>query len=249
MVSELEKIGVIHLYSLGYRKSDLVGFKLRLNNPSKIAELQELESWRTKFDVASAATEGFFSKRWVAEHLFNISEEEFLRNQRELFYDRKFAAALDAAAEGEDLMGGEAGGLAGFGEEDLAGEIAGEEPLEGEEELGAEEEEEETLLAAPGKRDDGYLTPGAKGKVYHPVKDDTRDMGARKRHMMRQATPEYGTLRKTLPGMSGLKSLGKGISESLETNYENEEKKLFEVNNEIRDLITELENKKDETKT
>ena len=249
MVSELEKIGVIHLYSLGYRKSDLVGFKLRLNNPSKIAELQELESWRTKFDVASAATEGFFSKRWVAENLFNVSEEEFLRNQRELFYDRKFAAALDAAAEGEDLMGGEAGGMAGFGEEDLAGEIAGEEPLEGEEELGVEEEEEETLLAAPGKRDDGYLTPGAKGKVYHPVKDDTRDMGARKRHMMRQATPEYGTLRKTLPGMSGLKSLGKGISESLETNYENEEKKLFEVNNEIRDLITELENKKDETKT
>ena len=99
VVAELEKIGVIHLYTLGYRHEDLISFKLFLNNPSKIAELQELEHWRTKFDTAGAATEGFFSKRWVAERIFNLSDEEFVRNQREMFYDRKFEAMLEAESE------------------------------------------------------------------------------------------------------------------------------------------------------
>ena len=43
VISELEKIGIVHLYTLGFKGDDLVSFRLRLNNPSKIAELQELE--------------------------------------------------------------------------------------------------------------------------------------------------------------------------------------------------------------
>ncbi len=99
VISELEKIGIIHLYTLGFRGDDLLNFSLYLNNPSKLAELQELEHWKTKFDIAANATEGYFSRRWVCEHLFNMSEEEFIRNQRELFYDRKYDAQLNAAAE------------------------------------------------------------------------------------------------------------------------------------------------------
>ena len=40
VLSEIEKIGIVHLYTLGFRGDDLVSFKLSLNNPSKIAELQ-----------------------------------------------------------------------------------------------------------------------------------------------------------------------------------------------------------------
>ena len=40
IISEVEKVGIIHLYTLGYRGDDLVSFKLVLNNPSRIAELQ-----------------------------------------------------------------------------------------------------------------------------------------------------------------------------------------------------------------
>ena len=61
ILAELEKVGIIHLFTLGYRGDDLVGFDLSLNNPSRIAELQELENWSTKFEIASTATEGFFS--------------------------------------------------------------------------------------------------------------------------------------------------------------------------------------------
>jgi hypothetical protein len=72
ILAEMEKIGIVHLYTLGYRGDDLLGFKLSLNNPSKIAEMQELEHWKTKFDIAGAATEGFFSRRWISENLLGI---------------------------------------------------------------------------------------------------------------------------------------------------------------------------------
>ena len=65
VISELEKIGIIHLYTLGFRGDDIISFDLSLNNPSKLAELQELEHWKTKFDVASSATEGYFSPHWI----------------------------------------------------------------------------------------------------------------------------------------------------------------------------------------
>jgi len=98
IISELTKIGIIHLYTLGFRGDDLLGFSLTLNNPSKIAELQELEHWKQKFDIAASATEGYFSRRWVTEHVFGMSHEEFQRNQREMYYDRKHDAALQAVA-------------------------------------------------------------------------------------------------------------------------------------------------------
>jgi hypothetical protein len=92
VVGELQKIGVIHLFTLGYRGEDLINFKLELNNPSQIAEMQHLEQLRTKFDIASGATEGYFSRRWVAKNIFNMSDDEFLRNQREMFSDAEYAA-------------------------------------------------------------------------------------------------------------------------------------------------------------
>ena len=203
VVSELEKIGIVHLYTLGFRGDDLINFKLHLNNPSKIAELQELEHWDKKFAVAGAATEGFFSRRWISEHLFSMSDEVFLRNQRELFYDRKFDAQLAAVAEAEAeesaglaWLGGDAGGDLGG---DLAGVLATGDALG--DALGVDtgepppetpaDEPEDVLLATPppGRREDEptpkSLEPQANGKEYRPVKDnrDRRQAGAYKRHI------------------------------------------------------------------
>ena len=115
-----------------------------MNNPSRISELQELETWNTKFSVAGTATEGYFSKRWVAQHLFDLSDEEFLRNQREIFYDRKMAVQLDTLAETEAAAAGGAFGGAEFGDEALADEGLGGEDLGGEE-LGGELEAKQRL--------------------------------------------------------------------------------------------------------
>ena len=200
ILTELTKIAIIHLYTLGFRGDDLIGFSLTLNNPSRIAEMQELEHWKTKFETAAAATEGFFSRRWVAEHVFALSNEEFLRCQREMYYDRKHDAALQSVAEaaamaetGGGFGGGLGGGLGMPGAADgLGGELptppempAGDAgpttppPPGGEGAGGAEAEKPGALLATPpaGKRDSvkhdyagGYTTKGSKGKPYYPVK-------------------------------------------------------------------------------
>ena len=112
---------MVHLYTLGYRGDDLISYKLVLNNPSKIAELQELEHWKQKFDIAGAATEGFFSKRWIAENVLGMSDEEFLRNQREMFYDKKIASMLEKAAEEIPASSPDAPAGGGGGGLDLGG--------------------------------------------------------------------------------------------------------------------------------
>ena len=279
IVSELEKIGIIHLYTLGYRDDDLVSFSLSLNNPSRIAEMQTLEHWNTKFDVAAAATEGFFSRRWIADKLFNMSEEEFLRNQREIFYDRKFDAQLAAVAEAmaEEAAGlgggGGGGGGAGLGS-GLEGPPDEESPPEDapapidapppesppSEEAGGDDD---VLLSAPGddappgRREDGYHTPGSKGKAYYPVKKDNRRTGGRRRNL-KSVAGGYVDPRTVYPGKSGvggLDSLSKMTFESQETNYNGkellEEDKIHSLNNEVRDLLSGLkysELNKNETK-
>lgn len=260
VVTELEKIGVVHLYTLGYRGEDLVNFKLKLNSPSKIAELQELEHWKTKFDVASTATEGFFSRQWIASRLFNMTEEEFVRNQRQMYYDRQFDARLEAASEQaqaeatggggeEDLLGGEAlGGEEGGTGLDLTG---GEEALSAADDTGGELDaagDESPLLAAPGSREDAPVDK-SKGKI-HITKQmtgerDKRDHGGR--------TQSY----RTIPGYKKLKSLSRGVveedkqrlSESNDTTYNSEEENIFSLNKEVADLISELHNRKPKNET
>ena len=272
VIHELEKVGIIHLYTLGYRGEDLINFKLSLNNPSKIAELQELEHWKTKFDIAASATEGYFSRRWVADNIFGMSHEEFLRNQREMFYDRKHDTTLEAVAEAAAAGGG---GEAGGGGLDLGDEGGGELDLGGDEgggdlDLGGDEggtEEESALLAEPpGSRDSPrlakslgkrsrtgkkYLTKGSKGKAYQKVATDKRPSGARTRNYSSIPTPEMNTYRSNNLGASELRSLSRGIYEEQDPNYlrdQQEEQSLLEVNSSIKLLIENLEAKTTENK-
>ncbi len=75
-IQELNKLAIIHLYSLGYRGEDLLNFKIRMASPSTIAELQNLELWRTKFEVASMAQEGKFDSHFVYKNLFKLNDSE-----------------------------------------------------------------------------------------------------------------------------------------------------------------------------
>jgi len=261
IIAELTKIGIIHLYTLGFRGDDLLNFELSLNNPSKIEELQELEHWKQKFEIAGAATEGFFSRRWVSDHIFGMSYEDFTRNQREMYYDREQDAKLQQVAEGgASVSGGALGGDidAGLGDDlgpDLGGDLdTGPEEIPASA-VGADEAagEESSLLAVPpGSRNAPRLTPGAKGKVYHPAKTDKRQAGARSRSYaskyskeksspgVRNVMPGYGDL-KTLTTMNGL---GAGIYEQDESIYNlresDEENKLFEINESVRNLLQDL---------
>ena len=271
IVSELEKIAIVHLFTLGYRGNDLLSFKLALNNPSRLAELQELEHWKARFEAADGASNSnYFSRRWVSKNILNINEEEFQRMQAEMFYDRKHDFFLEqvgeaAAAEG----GGGLGGLTPEGE-DLEAAIGdvGEETAPG---MEAPDEEEGPLLATPGaeaaeipeippgKRDykDKYgrkftTTAASNGKYYSPVKVDSRT--GRKQAFLAQGGQQYtgASPRSFLPGASDINSLYR-FSEGQDANYYDEqEKSIFQENVDIKNLINSLKNSestKDETET
>ena len=71
IVSELEKIGVVHLYSQGYRDDSLVNFKLELTNPSTIFEKEKIEVWSNKTALAKEMMENkLFSKSWIYKNVF-----------------------------------------------------------------------------------------------------------------------------------------------------------------------------------
>ena len=207
VISELEKVGVVHLYTLGYRGDDLINFKIALNNPSKISELQELEHWRTKFDVAAAATEGFFSKRWVATNMFGMSEGEYLRNIREMFYDRQVAAQLEletqaASAVGGGGLGGDMGGDLGGGGlgGDMGGDLGAEGPGEGlggepggdlGGDLGGEAPTPEPGGGEAGGETDLLAAPPAKRDIPPPVFDHSISGLSKKRRMLDEDDEDY----------------------------------------------------------
>jgi hypothetical protein len=241
MVSELEKICIVHLYTLGFRNQDLTSFNISLNNPSKIAELQELEHIRTKFEIAGAATDGFFSRPWVYKNIFKLGDAEVDRILQEQFFDKRHdamleeaAGELEAEAEGGDFGGGDFGG----GEEDF--------DMGGDEEEPAEDEGDDTLLASPGKRDDdGYYTPGSKGKKYHPEKYDKRPRGARHRSKTAaggQQTASSSTrnlFKGFTDGVGTLSAFGEGKNSTDKT----DENLLFRTSHDITNLISELKNR------
>jgi len=276
VITELEKIGIIHLYTLGYRDEDLVSFRCHLNNPSKIAEMQELEHWKTRFDIAGAATEGFFSKQWLAKTLFGMSDDQFVRNRREMFYDKRYEASLETAGEAEqaeqtagidagvdDLaadLGSEPGGVGAVGAEP---ELGAGPDLAGAADAGGDDtptgpEEGDLLAAPPGKREDskGRTTTEKSHGWYEPRTtkaggDRRKSSGPRKKNMNRAVTPETGTSRKTYPGYSELSGLAKATSiyEGQSTNYKVEELKILNEQKELKILFDSLKARDEKNET
>jgi len=230
VIAELEKMCIIHLYTLGFRGDDLLGFKIALNNPSKIAELQELEHLRTKFDIAGSATDGFFSKHWVYKHIFKLADEEIVRIQVEQFGDAKLGAEIEAMATAAEDMGG-LGGEGGEGLDDLLGGEEG----EGEEAA----EDDETLLAEPepGQRDDDW---------YTPVISKRWKQGARKRSYLSTNNMASSSDRNLFKGWSGeMKTLANGV---VGEGIDKEEQQILEVHHEMKQLIEQME-KRNENQT
>ena len=262
IISELEKVTIVHLFTLGYRGNDLLSFKLSLNNPSKLAELQELEHWKARFEAADGASQGYFSRRWVAKNILNVNEEEFDRMQTEMYYDRKHDFALEQVGEA----------AAAEGNAGLTGALGGEEMGGGEMDLGAEEGLEEPEAEAPEDAGPLLATPGEEpaeappGADEAPAKRDEfgRPMTTTDKSKSKWCTPKThrGGDRRTgrtqhVRAQAGLSGQGKRalhpgksvwrFSEAQEANYYDEqEKKLFTETIEIKKLIDSLENNENE---
>lgn len=90
IVSELEKIAIVHLYSQGYRDESLVNFKLELTNPSTIFEKEKIEVWGNKTELAKNMMENkLFSKKWIYKNVFNLSADDSDQLLDEIVEDSK----------------------------------------------------------------------------------------------------------------------------------------------------------------
>jgi len=77
IVSELTKIGIVHLYSQGFTDSDLIDFSLELQNPSMIHEQEKLELMNQQVELAEKAMETkLFSREWIYDNIFDFSDEK-----------------------------------------------------------------------------------------------------------------------------------------------------------------------------
>jgi hypothetical protein len=118
VISELNKMAMIHLYSHGFEGEDLIDFSLKLSNPSSIAQQQKLELINTRFEIAGKVPEGMVDKRWVRKNVLGLTDEEILSIEEGMVDDAIQSkelenAGADAADTGAGTDTGEAdaGGL------------------------------------------------------------------------------------------------------------------------------------------
>ena len=131
LISELNKIAMVHLYAQGYKDASLVDFTLELTNPSVIFEKEKIAIWQDKVNLSKDMMETkLFSKKWIYENVFKISEEDVDIQKNDLVEDAKQSyrfkqiedEGIDPAKPfnkikpeevGDESGGGEAGSEAG----------------------------------------------------------------------------------------------------------------------------------------
>jgi hypothetical protein len=90
VVSELVKIGIIHLYSQGYEGEDLIGFELELTAPSIIYDQQKVALMNEKIQLATAMKDSkLVSDKYIYEYIFNMSEDQWLEERTNVVEDLK----------------------------------------------------------------------------------------------------------------------------------------------------------------
>jgi len=111
IISELNKIAMIHLYSHGYTDDSLLDFDLQLSNPSSIAQQQKLELIRTRFEIAGGAPEGMVDKEWIRKNILELNSDEIERIEKGREFDKLREMELEGIQlpETENLSFGDEG--------------------------------------------------------------------------------------------------------------------------------------------
>jgi len=123
IVSELQKIALVHLYTQGFTDSDLVDFELSLTGPSIVFEQEKTELYKSKVELAnSIADKKILSTDFVYKNVFNLSDKEMEHERNRALDDAAHIFRLNQIEnEGNDpLESGESYGTP----HDLAGMYA-----------------------------------------------------------------------------------------------------------------------------
>jgi hypothetical protein len=104
MVSELNKIALIHLYTQGYKDEQLNNFEISLTTPSIIYDQERIALMKDKMDLAAQMMESnLFPSDWIYDNIFHLSEDQY-DEYRDLVREdvkRKFRLS-QIEAEGND---------------------------------------------------------------------------------------------------------------------------------------------------
>ena len=186
LISELNKIAMVHLYAQGYKDASLVDFTLELTNPSVIFEKEKIAIWQDKVNLSKDMMETkLFSKKWIYENVFKISEEDVDIQKNDLVEDAKQSyrfkqiedEGIDPAKpfnkiKPEDGSGGETGGGGDMGA-DAGGEAGGE--------AGAPPEAGSEAGAEPAGGEGGGETPALTEKSLRSYKRPSQKGSHKKR--------------------------------------------------------------------
>lgn len=97
VLSEMNKLAMIHLYAKGFDGEDLIDFELKLSNPSSVAAQQKLELWATKADVAGTLKDtALVDEKWVQKNVLELTEDDISSITKGLYEDKVKEVQLDA---------------------------------------------------------------------------------------------------------------------------------------------------------
>ena len=124
VLSELEKIAIVHLYTQGFDDAELISFDLELTNPSMIHEQEKLELLTQQVEIASSLMENrMFSREWIYDNIFEMNDHDKDKVFNQVIEDQKQAFRMEqivnegndpaVTGEKEDMMGGTSGMGAG----------------------------------------------------------------------------------------------------------------------------------------
>tara|TARA_R110001592_G_scaffold6744_3_gene36391 strand:- start:3122 stop:5152 length:2031 start_codon:yes stop_codon:yes gene_type:complete len=113
LISEMNKVAMIHLYAHGFEGEDLLDFTLSLSNPSSLAQQQKLALIEQKFSIASSAPEGMVSKTWIRQNVLGLTRDDIDRIEDQKLAEKLLDMQLESAkpaGENKAEESGEAGG-------------------------------------------------------------------------------------------------------------------------------------------
>jgi hypothetical protein len=104
MISELNKIAIIHLFILGF-EDEISNFQLSLTNPSTQADLMKIDVWKEKIllykDLVADPGSGIapVSMSWAKKHILGFSDEEIKLDLQQQRIERAVGEELKKTAE------------------------------------------------------------------------------------------------------------------------------------------------------
>ena len=106
LVSELNKIALVHLYTQGYTDESLTNFELSLTNPSIIFQQEKISLLKEKVELATNMIDNkIVPTDWIYEHIFEFSQDQYDEYRDLILQDakRKFRVA-QIENEGNDPL-------------------------------------------------------------------------------------------------------------------------------------------------